>query len=196
MEKSNDSVCSFSPSPLTHRQLNCQTPFPGSSFPEPKRNSSTDGTPFPLYIYLFIPPKSHQNTRSVHRKTRRAPKQLDSLRINIHTQKHTGNDSLLFFGFFFFRSLKWLTNTKTSQCLPLFSSSLSLSPLVASHRNEVAARYGSGWCVKRLSCPSPISLLSLYSAERAALCHLHKLLYLLALLKDSPHSFKEIRTTR
>jgi hypothetical protein len=102
----------------------------------------------------------------------------------------------VFFFFFLFRSMKWLTNTRTSQCLPQFFSSLSLSPLVASHRNEVAARCGSCWCVRRLSCPSPIFLLSLYSAERAALCHLHKLLYLLALLKDSPHSFKEIRTTR
>lgn len=113
MEKSNDSVCSFSPSPLTHRQLNCQAPFPGSSFSRANTEFIHRRNPLLPLVFLFIfPPKSHQNTRSVHRRHAEHPNN-SSLSTYKHTTRtaHTGNDSLLFlFCFCFVFSLVEMVN--------------------------------------------------------------------------------------
>lgn len=82
MEKSNDSVCSFSPSPLTHRQLNCQAPFPGSSFSRANTEFIHRRNPLLPLVFLFIFPaeKPSKHTLSAS-QTRRAPKQLKSLYV-------------------------------------------------------------------------------------------------------------------
>lgn len=167
MEKSNDSVCSFSPSPLTHRQLNCQAPFPGSSFPlvpEPTWNLSTDGTPFLFFPrLLFIFP--HRKAIKTHAQcipdtqSTKTTTQVYAYTHITYTNTHRVILLLFFEGFFFlllFRSSEWLTKHED---LTMFNSipspSFSLVALSPKMRLRVAVPVDAS---KDWVCPSPYSL--------------------------------------
>jgi len=130
MGKSNDSVCSFSPSPLTHRQLNCQTPFPGSSFSRASTEFIHGRNPLLPYFFIYF---SRRKAIKTHAQCIADTQSTQTTQVYVHTQHithtHTHTQGMILFCFCFFRSLKWLTNTRTLQCLPQFSSlSLSLVP--------------------------------------------------------------------
>ena len=105
------SACSFSPSPLTRRQLNCQVKI-SQARSESTWNSSTETS---VFIYFSRRKKSHQNTRAVQRT--HTPKTNDIVLL-LHRES-----------FSFVSRWKWVTNTSIDFSLP--SQNLFVSPLDA-----------------------------------------------------------------